>query len=192
MRVIGGRLKGRRLGSFKGLSIRPTGDKVREAVFNIISRPGDGFSFKRVLDLFAGTGAMGIEAVSRGAEEAVFVDADPASITVIRKNLTLCGIEDARVYRGNAREAVNRFAMKHEEYDLIFIDPPYASTLAADTLKAIDSSNILSDDGVCVVETSKRTPLEVELEKLLLADERHYGDTLVYIYKKGIGSCQDT
>lgn len=192
MRVIGGRLKGRKLGSFKGLSIRPTGDKVREAVFNIISRPGDAFAFRRVLDLFAGTGAMGIEAVSRGAQEAVFVDADPASITVVRKNLTLCNIVDARVYRGNASEAVNRFAMKHEEYDLIFIDPPYASTLAADTLKAVDSSNILSGDGVCVVETSKRTPLDVDLKRLLLADERHYGDTLVYIFKRGHLSCQDT
>lgn len=175
-----------------GLSIRPTGDKVREAVFNIISRPGDDFGFRRVLDLFAGTGAMGIEAVSRGADEAVFVDADPASIAIIRKNLTLCGIEDARVYCSGASVAVNRFAMKHEAYDLIFIDPPYASTLAVDTLQAIDSSNILSDNGLCVVETSKRTPLDVRLKGLLLADERHYGDTLVYIFKRGHLSCQDT
>lgn len=185
MRVVGGRLKGRRLGSFKGMSIRPTGDKVREAVFNILTALDGGFRFKNVLDLFAGTGAMGIEAVSRGAEEAVFVDIDPASISVIKKNLELCGISEATVYKGGVAGHLGRLSKTGKRFDLIFIDPPYASTLATETLKEIDSCGLLSRDGICLAETSRRTPIDVEFKELMLIDERRYGDTLVYFFKRG-------
>lgn len=188
MRVVGGSLKGKRLNEFEGLSIRPTSDKIRQALFNILYQPHGGSEYKRVLDLFAGTGALGIEALSRGAEDAVFVEIDPAALLVINKNLENCRLSKARILRASACEAINRLSMKHEQFDLIFIDPPYASTLAVESLKAIDAApGILSDDGLCVVETSKRTPIDCELKNLLLIDERRYGDTLLYIYKKVIG-----
>ncbi|OGQ60463.1 MAG: 16S rRNA (guanine(966)-N(2))-methyltransferase RsmD [Deltaproteobacteria bacterium RIFCSPLOWO2_02_FULL_53_8] len=185
MRVVGGRFKGRRLCEFAGRSIRPTSDKVRQALFNILYHPDEGFGFRRALDLFAGTGAMGIEAVSRGAQEAVFVDIDPSALSVVRKNLESCGLGNSQVLLSGAREAINRLSMRHEQFDLIFIDPPYASTLANETLMAIDASkSILSEDGLCVVETVRRTPITIEPNGLQLIDERRYGDTLIYIYKK--------
>ncbi|MBI5562431.1 MAG: 16S rRNA (guanine(966)-N(2))-methyltransferase RsmD [Deltaproteobacteria bacterium] len=184
MRVVSGALKGKRLACPKGQSIRPTSDKVREAVFTILAHQGEGFGYKRVLDLFAGTGAMGIEAISRGAEEAVFVDSDPASCAVIRKNLDLCGVSGSAVLRGGALETIARLSQKGDRFGLVFIDPPYASGLASEALRALDSSGLLPEDGVCVAETSKRNPLQSELATLRLAEERRYGDTLVYIFRR--------
>ncbi|MBI5492941.1 MAG: 16S rRNA (guanine(966)-N(2))-methyltransferase RsmD [Deltaproteobacteria bacterium] len=179
MRVIGGIWKGRRLSSFRGLSVRPTSDKVREAVFNIL--PGD-FPFKKVLDLFAGTGAMGIEALSRGAEEIVFVDSDPAAISIIRKNLDSLGYAGAGVLKRDAVSAVRTFSKKGERFGLIFIDPPYSSGLVAQTLKAIDEEGIAEAGGIIVAEASKRAPVSGEFKNLRQFDERRYGDTLIYFF----------
>lgn len=180
MRVVGGRKKGRRLASFKGRSIRPTSDKVREAVFNILPRD---FPFRKVLDLFAGTGAMGIEALSRGADCAVFVDDDAASIGIIRKNVEACGLGPAaRVVKKDALDAVRFLSKKGEKFDLIFIDPPYESALVEKTLRAVDTEGILDADGFLVVETSKRAPVNIGLSRLERVDERSYGDTLVYFF----------
>lgn len=183
MRIIGGRCKGRVLSSFKGRSVRPTSDKVREAVFNILPRD---FPFKRVLDLFAGTGALGIEALSRGAAEAVFIDSDPAAVELVRKNLASCGLlVAATVLRRDAPGAIRLLSKRGEGFDLIFIDPPYASALAEETLKGIDASGLLNEGGLVVAETSKRNPIEAGTAGLKLLDERKYGDTLVYFYEKG-------
>jgi 16S rRNA (guanine966-N2)-methyltransferase len=108
LRIVSGRFKGKRLASFKGMDIRPTSDKVREAIFNILPRE---FPFKRALDLFAGTGAMGLEALSRGALEATFVDSGVEAISIIRKNIESCGAE-ARVYRSDAQASLKQFAEK--------------------------------------------------------------------------------
>lgn len=178
MRVIGGSLKGRRLASFRGRSVRPTSDKVREAVFNILHRPGPS---TRVLDLFAGTGAMGIEALSRGAAEAVFVDIDSASIATVRKNLQSCGVLDrSKVYKMDAVRAVRELAARSEGFDLIFIDPPYESGLTEKALEAIAAVRLLSPGGVIVAETSRRSALEGPFDGLDVVDERRYGDTVVY------------
>jgi 16S rRNA (guanine966-N2)-methyltransferase len=180
MRVVGGIKKGRRLASFKGRSIRPTSDKVREAVFNILPRD---FPFSKILDLFAGTGAMGIEALSRGADYAVFVDNDQASIGTIRKNIETCGLEAAaRVLKKDAPEAVRFLSKKGEKFDLIFIDPPYGSALVERALRAVDEEGILNADGILVAETSKRAPVDLELSGLERVDERTYGDTLIYFF----------
>ncbi len=180
MRVVGGIKKGRRLASFKGRSIRPTSDKVREAVFNILPRE---FPFRKVLDLFAGTGAMGIEALSRGADEAVFVDKDEASAGLTRKNIEACGLDQAaRVIKKDALDAVRYLSKRGEKFDLIFIDPPYESALVEKTLLAIDRENILAADGLLVAETSRRAPVGVEPPGLERVDERRYGDTLVYFF----------
>lgn len=188
MRIVGGTCKGRSLSSFKGLSIRPTSDKVREAVFSILFHYAEGgFSggFKRTLDLFAGTGAMGIEALSRGSAEAVFVDKDPKSAAVIQKNIELCGLSGrASVVRKDVLDAVRLLSLKGERFDLIFIDPPYASNLTALTLKEINGQGLLGAGGIVVAETSKRTPLEMMPDdlSLTLVEERRYGDTLVYFF----------
>lgn len=180
MRIVGGRCRGRVLSSFKGMSIRPTSDKVREAVFNILPRD---FPFKKVLDLFAGTGALGIEALSRGSEEAVFIDSDPRATELVRKNLASCGLlEAASVYRRDSLSAIRFLSERGKGFDLIFIDPPYASALAEETLKAVDAAGLLNEGGTVVAETSRRNPIEVKTANLVLLDERRYGDTLIYFY----------
>ncbi len=181
MRVIAGRCKGRRLSGPKGASVRPTSDKVREAVFDILPRP---FPYSRVLDLFAGTGAMGIEALSRGAAEAVFVDSNASAVRVIKANLEACGLLDtSRVYRRDARDALRTLEKKGERFDAIFIDPPYDTSLVAGTLEEIDNLGLLNPGGVVVAESSKRAPVAPSLASMELADERKYGDTLVYFYR---------
>lgn len=180
MRVVGGRLKGRVLSSFKGMSIRPTSDKVREAIFNILPRESP---FGKVLDLFAGTGAMGIEALSRGAKEAVFVDKDQSAVNIIYKNLETCSLgAEARVLKKDVKSAVKFLAAKGEKFDLIFIDPPYDSSLVNEALKAVSSEGILERDGYLVAESSKRVKVQDGFPGLKRIDERKYGDTAVYFY----------
>lgn len=180
MRIVSGTFKGRRLSSFKGMDIRPTSDKVREAIFNILPRE---FPFKKVLDLFAGTGAMGLEALSRGAIEAAFVDGNAESIAVIRKNLEACGAHQARVFRSDAAASLRQFSRKGEKFDLIIIDPPYSSTLLKESLETIDREGLLAPGGVIVAETGKRMGLVAGLKALEVYDERRYGDTVVYFLK---------
>lgn len=178
MRVVGGKCKGRRLTSFKGLSIRPTSDKVREAVFNILPR---GLPYKKTLDLFAGTGAMGIEALSRGLAEAVFVDKDSSAASVIHKNLEVCGLEaQARVYKKDIIGALRELSKRGEAFGLIFIDPPYGTGLLEAALKELDSLRLLEEGGCIVAETSKRAPLTEAFKNIKVIDERRYGDTVVY------------
>ncbi len=182
MRVVGGALKGRRLASFKGSSIRPTSDKVREAVFNLLAaRSPDGF--ESVLDLFAGTGAMGIEAISRGAARAVFVEHDAGAVSVIERNLETCGIEGpARILKMSARSALRLLLKEGPGFDLVIIDPPYGSELAVEVLR--DSGGLLDPGGFVVAEVSKRTPLTDVPEGLRVLGEKRYGDTLVYVFKR--------
>ena len=187
MRVIGGECKGRRLVPVKGLSTRPTSDKVREAVFDILQGR---FPCKKALDLFAGTGAMGIEALSRGAQEATFVDSDNAALAVIRKNLDACGLPArALVLKRDVKSALRLLAGKGESFDLIFIDPPYASSLAGEALTELDGLGLLAPGGTVVLESSKRAlmPPDMGLNKMELVDERRYGDTLVRFYEEKDG-----
>ena len=181
MRIIGGTARGKRLASFRGMSIRPTTDKVREAIFNILSQP---FSFKTVLDLFAGTGAMGIEALSRGAETAVFVDNDPKAVKIIKKNLELCRFTGrAKIINMGVQSALTFANKKRESFDLIFIDPPYLKSLTAVVLNYIADKRLLSADGLIVAESSKRMIWDGEVKGIELFDRRRYGDTVVSFYK---------
>jgi 16S rRNA (guanine(966)-N(2))-methyltransferase RsmD len=187
MRVIGGTRKGRKLVSFKCPSIRPTADKVREAVFNVLERGGP---FNKVLDLFAGTGAMGIEALSRGSGQAVFVERDGAAVSVIRKNLRACGFEEkARVLKRDAISSIRYLCRRGERFDLAFIDAPYGEgTLTVATLKAVADKGLLDPDApnpMVVCETSKRAPAInlTELKGLEQVRKKLYGDTMVYFFK---------
>lgn len=163
------------------MSIRPTTDKVREAIFNILPRP---FSFKSVLDLFAGTGAMGIETLSRGAEKVVFADNDPKALKIIKKNLELCKLADkAVIIAKDVKSTLSLLNKKGEKFDLIIIDPPYNASATGITLNDIDGNGLLNTDGIIVSESSKRMIWDGELKGIKLFDRRRYGDTVVSFYK---------
>jgi 16S rRNA (guanine(966)-N(2))-methyltransferase RsmD len=183
MRIVGGALRGRKLASFKHPSIRPTADRVRESVFNILARC---FPAEAVLDLFAGTGAMGIEAISRGAGRAVFVDAGQAAIAALEKNISSLGVaEQATILKLDAMSALKDLSRDGASFDVIFIDPPYAAGLYEETLEAIDGSGgVLKPGGLVVVETSKREALDLTLKALVKIDERRYGDTMIHIFRR--------
>jgi 16S rRNA (guanine966-N2)-methyltransferase len=174
MRVIAGEFGGRELVTPRGRATRPTSDRVREALFSIL---GD-VSGARVLDLFAGSGALAIEALSRGAGEATLVDAASAPIQAIRRNLDALGIE-AETVRQPALRWLQAARSHARQYDLVFLDPPYrqASTLGRELTSAL--TPILAGDARVVAESDRRSPLGLELE---LLDERRYGDTLIQIH----------
>jgi 16S rRNA (guanine966-N2)-methyltransferase len=176
VRVVAGAFKGRQLHAPKGLAVRPTSDRVREAVFSILG-PVDGL---HVLDLFSGTGALGIEALSRGAAAAVFVDSDRRAVASIRRNLAAVGDPPARCVRQSVASFLAREAAAGERYDLVFVDPPYSSagTWAArlsDLLPAV-----CAPDARIVTESAKRSPLDLSLPLEL---ERTYGDTRIAILR---------
>jgi 16S rRNA (guanine(966)-N(2))-methyltransferase RsmD len=175
MRVIAGEWGGRRLQAPAGAATRPTSDRVREALFSIL---GDRVAGARVLDLFAGSGALGIEALSRGAGSAVFVDDAPAAIKAIRANLEALSLP-ADVRRTDALRFLGAASGDGAQYDLVFLDPPYrlADTLADRLSEALPA--VLAPGAVAVAESDRRAPLALDLP---LFDERRYGDTLIRIY----------
>lgn len=175
MRVIAGKYGGRELVAPKGRSTRPTSDRVREALFSIL---GEGVVGARVLDLFAGSGALAIEALSRGAQEATLVDSARGAVEAVRRNLGALGIE-AEVVHSPAMRFLQGARNVARQYDLVFVDPPYrqASSLGRELSAAL--LPILAGAARVVAESDRRSPLELELE---LLDQRRYGDTLIYIY----------
>jgi 16S rRNA (guanine966-N2)-methyltransferase len=174
--VTGGELKGRRIRVPTGASVRPTSDRVRESLF---ARLGD-LAGACVLDLFAGSGALGIEALSRGAASAVFVERSASVAAVLRSNLDSLDLANrSRVVRGDAPGAVRRLAHEGLRVDLVLLDPPYAEPQAAErALRALATSGILARHATLVVEASRRAP-PAAVEGLVVVDERRYGDTLV-------------
>ncbi len=174
MRVIAGVYGGRPLVAPRGQATRPTSDRVRESLFSILAD----VEGARVLDLFAGSGALAIEALSRGAGEATLVDSAAAAITAIRRNLETLGIE-ADVVRQPALQWLQAARNHARQYDLVFLDPPYrhASTLGRKLTTALGP--ILAADSRVVAESDRRSPLELALQAL---DVRRYGDTLIAIY----------
>ena len=176
MRVIAGSHRGAKLIAPRGSATRPTGDRVREALFSILG-PVDR---ARVLDLFAGSGALAIEALSRGAGEATLVDSSPAAIAAIRHNLSALGIA-AEVRRQSAASFLKHARTDARQYDLVFLDPPYrqASVASRDLCEAL--LPVLAPVARVVAESDRRAPLT--LEDLDLVDERCYGDTLIRIHR---------
>ena len=181
MRVISGVARGRRLATFKGRAIRPTSDKVRAAVFDILHGYGP---FTRALDIFAGTGAMGIEALSRGVQEVLFIDSSRDSAALIRENLDRTGFSaQGKIMQTDALVAINLLAARRERYDLIFIDPPYDNTLNGKVLSAIDHYGLLDGGGIVVAESSRKSEERVHLAGLECFKEKGYGDTMVTFYR---------
>jgi len=179
MRIIAGAFKGRRLAPVKG-RIRPTAAKVREAVFSIL---GPAVLGARVLDLFAGTGALGIEALSRGAAEAVFVEDHPESLRVLRRNLEALGLADrTTVWPLPVTTALKKLAGQGERFGLAFLDPPYGGGDAAAALSALASLHLLPPGARVVVEHSRRESLPEACGALTRLEVRRYGDTQVAFY----------
>jgi 16S rRNA (guanine966-N2)-methyltransferase len=177
VRVVAGRFGGRRLAAPAGRGTRPTSDRVREALFSILG-PLDG---ERVLDLYAGSGALGIEALSRGAASALLVESDPRAVAVIRSNLGALGLSEpeARVHAGPARAALRNASDRGDTYDLVFLDPPYRSAPELGRELSAALGPLLAAGGRVVSESDRRAPLALELP---LTDERRYGDTLIRIH----------
>jgi 16S rRNA (guanine(966)-N(2))-methyltransferase RsmD len=180
MRITGGYLRGRLLRAPIGSATRPTSSKVREAIFSIV---GDRIVDARVLDLYAGSGALGIEALSRGALFAAFVEASPAAVKAILGNLEDLELDDqAQVLRGSVTHGLERLSRAGERFRLVFMDPPYAGRAAEETLSATASSGVLAPESLVIVEHTKRQELSDEFGSLTLVLDRRYGDTMVSVF----------
>lgn len=179
MRIIAGSGKGRKLKSLDGLSTRPTTDRVKESIFNIIQFDIEG---REVLDLFAGTGQLGIETISRGAAHATFLDQKTEAVRVIRENLTTAGYErQATVLQG---DAIAFLSSCGRQFDLIFLDPPYAGGLLKKSLENIARFDILSDGGIIICETSAGgDAVQLPMPYTHLRDY-NYGKTRISLYGK--------
>ncbi len=195
MRIISGRFKGLKLATPPGKSqfIRPTSDRSREALFSIL---GNKVTQSRILDLFAGTGALGLEALSRGGESVIFIDNNSIALNLIKANIDLIkkitigktDIPTIRVTRGDLTRGLRSLLKSLESqeifFDIVFLDPPYDKGMSLQALKHLDTSNILADDGIIVAEDRSNAVLSFKFQKLELIDKRKYGDTGFWFYKK--------
>lgn len=181
MRIITGTAKGRQLKSPKSSATRPTTALVRGAMFSTLdSVAGD---WDRVLDLYAGSGALGIEALSRGAGWVDFVEKTPKCCAIIKENLKITGFaSQAKVYCCSVSKALS---MLSGEYDIVLVDAPYSDNSLLGTLEELFSSPLLGEYTTVVVQHSSRQPLPLELEQLHRIRDRHYGDTCLSIYQHG-------
>ena len=179
MRVITGTARGRKLKELPGLDTRPTTDRVKESIFNIIQFDIEG---RRILDLYGGSGQLSIEALSRGAAEATLVELNPAAVRIIRENVETCGFTDrARIV---ASDAMAFLSGCREQYDVVFLDPPYEGPLMDRSLASIAAIDIVTKNGIIVCETAldKEMPaLPAPYEK---GREYHYGKIKVTVYRR--------
>ena len=182
MRVISGTAKGKKLNSLEGLETRPTLDRVKESVFNIIQ-----FDIKDsvVLDLFSGSGALGIEALSRGAKEAILCDASSKAIKIINKNLEETRLKDkAKVINTDYLEVLSK--IKDKKFDIIFLDPPYKSDYVEKSIEYISKYNLLAENGIIIVETNDENKIDkINAKKdLEVYDTRKYGIAIIIFIRK--------
>lgn len=176
MRVIAGIAKGRKLQTIEGFNTRPTTDRIKETLFNMIAFDLPNAEF---LDLFSGSGAIGIEALSRGATQAVFVEADAKALQIVRDNLSHTKLEDkASVMPMSVSEALLALEKKNAAFDIIFMDPPYEAGLTEPTLTQILKGNLLKEDGYIIVERSSKIPL-TPIAGLRVLREKEYRTTVL-------------
>lgn len=185
MRVIAGKRGGESLYTPDTKEIRPIQDKVKASLFNIWQNLVEE---RRFLDLFAGTGSVGIEALSQGAREVTFVDNSPRAVRLIRKNLDKLNLTAGfHLYQKDVAEAISMFARRGQVFDLIFMGPPYGKELADETLSQLAETQILQKWGVAAAEISKKDHLKTKYGEVKLIDEREYGGTLLKFYSYKIG-----
>ncbi len=180
MRIIGGKHKGAQIKSRKTLATRPLLARVKKSLFSIISPELPGSHF---LDLFAGTGAVGIEALSRGASFCVFVDQNYQCAELIRENLQRLNLVDkTQVLAKKVSSAINILQEQGQKFDLIFIGAPYATDFAARTVEQLASSSLLRENSIVIAEVRISTPLPTDTGSLHLARQETYGDTVLFFY----------
>ena len=183
MRVISGSARGRRLLTPKGCHIRPTSDRVKESLFSILTVLLGNFSGRRVLDIFAGTGNLGIVARSRGASEAVFIVENREAAILVKKNLDLAGFGDkGRVLNKEALAALKTLGKTEVPFGLVFLDPPYREGLSEKVLDFLALSELIDERSVIVAETAAREELPSEFYRLQEFDKRVYGDTAIAFF----------
>lgn len=180
MRVITGLARGRRLETLPGDATRPTGEKVKESLFSAIQFDIEG---RRVLDLFAGSGQLGIEALSRGAAGCVFVDKNTEAVQVIRRNLQHTGFAEKSQVLGT--DALSYLTRPGDRFDLVFLDPPYASELILPVLEKV--APLVNDGGILVCETSAETEMPEAVDRFGLAKVYRYGQVRVWLYRYQTG-----
>lgn len=186
MRVIAGKYKGRKLYSPDNYDIRPTSDKVKEAMFSILT--ADIYD-SSVLDLFAGTGSLGIEALSRGARRCLFADASRAGVKLVKSNLEHCAVEEeTKILAGDYRKVLANLSAKigdglEEPPGIILLDPPYNKGLLVDAIQLISEGNILAEDGIIVAEHRKEEELPDTIGRYHKEKDRRYGIVKLSIYK---------
>lgn len=183
MRVIGGTARGRRLKSPDNWRTRPTSDRVRESLFNLLAPWVTASLF---LDLYAGTGAVAIEAISRGAKHAAMVEHDRIAIRILLANLQLTGFQtNAKVYQCTVERAIAQMQQAREQFDLIFCDPPYNTGLAETTIAWVNRASLLASEGLLVVETGVGEQLAAQVGNLVNYRRLVYGDTALWFYQIG-------
>ncbi len=184
MRIIGGAVGGRRIRAPHGTATRPTSDRVREALFSILGPPREG---ARVLDLYAGAGALGLEALSRGAAHATFIDRDRDALECVSENASTLGLGvRAKVQRGEAVATLARLERAGERFTWVFIDPPYASGEAVRALTTLGQppAPLLDEDALVIVEHDRRHAPDDAYGELSRIDRRRYGDTEVSFFRR--------
>ncbi|GBC62897.1 16S rRNA (guanine(966)-N(2))-methyltransferase R smD [Desulfonema ishimotonii] len=190
MRIIGGKFRGRKLHPIRGMTIRPTSDRLRETLFNILS---DRVRDAVVLDIFAGTGALGLEALSRGAGSAVFIDKYGGALTAIARNIGACSAEaQTRVIRWDVSKNLGCIRSHQPPFDLVFMDPPYDRNLIMPALTRLGGAGALAPAALIVVEHTPAEPVPEDLPGFSLADQRKYGKTLVSFLKYDMNAVSKT
>jgi len=180
VRIFGGRLKGKQIRTCRGLFLRPTSGKLRETIFNILAPCLTGGA---VLDLFAGTGSLGIEALSRGMDRTVFVEKNPRVIMLLRRNIVACALEGQTEILGfTVSKALRILRQRKDKFKTIFLDPPYQANLVGKTLAELSGANLLEHDGLVVAEHSSRETIEICYGALRLDDRRQYGQTVISFF----------
>lgn len=181
MRVISGKVRGLKLNTPKNEDVRPTTDRVKESLFNMISPY---IMDSNVLDLFAGTGSLGIECLSRGAQRCVFVDVSKESISIIKSNITKARVENESIVLNlDFKDAISKLKVQKNKFDVIFMDPPYYKNMFIDALEKIDNADLLEEEGIIVIEHDSKENFPEKIERLEKHKVKKYGNTTLTFYK---------
>lgn len=181
MRVISGKARGLKLNTPKNEDVRPTTDRVKESLFNIINSY---VMESSVLDLFAGTGSLGIECLSRGASKCVFVDNSKESIAIVKSNIKKARVEEQSVVLNlDFKDSINKLSVQKNKFDIIFMDPPYYKNMFIEAINRINSSELLSEDGILIVEHDTNDEFPENIGILNKIRDKKYGNTTLTFYK---------
>ena len=181
MRVISGKVRGLKLNTPQNEDVRPTTDRVKESLFNMISPY---IMESSVLDLFAGTGSLGIECLSRGAEKCVFVDISKDSIAITKSNIKKARVEnESIVLNVDFKDAISKLKIQKSKFDIIFMDPPYYKNMFIDALEKIDDADLLNEDGIIVIEHDSKNEFPENIGRLDKSKAKKYGSTTLTFYK---------